>query len=107
MSALPVIAKYEALSSLFGQMRDAAIKGEWETFTLIEKESSELMESIKVLDATVSLNTLEQQQKTQLIQKMHADDVEIVKFTQSHLTSLQASIQSNRQEQRLQQAYGI
>lgn len=105
MDSSQVIAKYEFLSSLTGKMREAAEHGEWEQLIAIEHQCSELVVTIKALDAEVQLDDAEQQQKRQLIKKILADHAEIQNLTQIWMDELQQSIQSNRQEQRLQQAY--
>lgn len=105
MGSPPVIAKYELLSSLAGKMREAAEHGEWEQLIAIEQQCSELVVTIKALDAEVRLDDTERQYKRQLIQKILADHAEIQNLTQTWMEELQQSIQSNRQEQRLQQAY--
>ncbi len=100
-----VIAKYEFLSSLTGKMREAAERGEWEQLIAIEHQCSELIVTIKTLDAETPLDDAEHQQKRQLIKKILADHAEIQNLTQIWMDELQQSIQSNRQEQRLRQAY--
>lgn len=106
MSASQVITNYESLSALTGQMREAAVHGEWDKLVDIEKQCSQQVEAIKPMDATVMLDESARQRKIQLIKKILADDAEIRSRTVAWMGQLQRVMQSNRQEQRLQHAYG-
>jgi len=107
MSSSQVIANYESLSALTGQMREAAMHGEWDQLVSIELQRSQLVANMKPVDAEAKLDEAERQHKIQLINKILADDVEIRNLTQAWMGQLQLSMQSNRQEQRLHQAYGV
>lgn len=107
MSASLLIANYESLSALMEQMREAAEHGEWDQLIRIEQQCGELVAAIKPLDAETKLDEATRQHKNQLIQKMLANDAEIRKHTQARMGQLQHLMQSNRQEQRLQQTYGV
>lgn len=101
-----IIVNYESLSALTGQMREAAIHGEWDKLIDIEKQCTQQVAIIKPLDATSVLNESARQRKIQLIKKILADDAEIRNRTQTWMGQLQNIMKSNRQEQRLQHAYG-
>lgn len=107
MSSAQVIANYELLSALTGQMRDAAVHAEWDQLISIEHQCSEVVATMKQLDAEVTLDEALRQRKIQLINKILADDAEIRNHTQVWMSQLQLSMQSNRQEQRLQNTYGV
>jgi flagellar protein FliT len=100
------IANYESLSALTEQMREAAEQGEWDQLISIEHQCSNLVADMKSIDAEAELDEAARQHKIQLINKILADDAEIRKHTQVWLSELQHTMQSNRQEQRLQHAYG-
>lgn len=87
-------------------MREAAVHGEWDRVIGIEKQCSELIADMKLLDAEVTLDGAARQRKTELIGKILADDAEIRNLTQAWMGQLQTSMQSLRQEQRLLHAYG-
>lgn len=106
MSSAQVLANYESLSALTGQMREAAAQGEWDQLVRIEQQRGELVAAMKPLDAEVRLDEAARQRKIQLINKIMADDAEIRNLTQTWMSQLQLSMQSNLQEQRLQRAYG-
>lgn len=106
MDSSQVIANYEALSALTGQMREAAVDGEWDRLISIEQQCGELVITMKKLDVEATLDEAARRHKKQLINKILADDAEIRSRVQAWMSQLQLSMQSNRQEQRLLQAYG-
>lgn len=87
-------------------MREAAMHEEWDRLVSIEQQCSELVAAMKPLDAEAKLDGAERQHKNQLISKILADDAEIRNLTQAWMSQLQGIMKSNRQEQRLLQAYG-
>ena len=107
MNSAQVIAGYESLSALTGQMLEAAVRGEWDQLISIECQCSKLVAALKPLDAGVILDEAARQYKNQLISKILADNTEIRNRTQVWMSQLQLSMQSNRQEQRLLHTYGI
>jgi flagellar protein FliT len=107
MDSAQVIANYELLSALTGQMREAAERSEWDQLVSIEHECSKLVATMKQVDAEVELDKAAHQRKNQLIAKILADDTEIRNRTQIWMGQLQLNMQSNRQEQLLLHAYGV
>jgi flagellar protein FliT len=105
MDASQVIMNYESLSALTGQMRDAAVHGEWDQLIGLEQQCSRHVAAMKPVDAAAGLDEPARQRKIQLIKKILADDVEIRDRTEMWMEQLQRIIQSNRHEQCLQQAY--
>ena len=105
MSNLQIINNYQSLSNITGQMRDAALQGEWDKLIVLEQQCSLHVETMKPVDATAKLDEPERQQKISLIKKIMADDREIRNRTEGWMEQLQRLMQSNRQEQRLHQAY--
>jgi len=106
MSAAQVIASYESLSTLTEQMRNAALQGEWEHLIELEHQCSRQVAAMKPQDTASTLDETSRQRKIQLIRKILADDADIRSRTQAWMGQLQHIMQSNRQEQRLQRAYG-
>lgn len=106
MGAAQVIANYEVLSALTRQMLEVAMAGEWEQLIDIERQCGGLVAAMKPLDAEVALDEAARHYKNQLINKILADDAEIRVRAQDWMRQLQLTMQSNRQEQRLLQAYG-
>jgi len=106
MSSSQVITNYESLSVLTGQMREAAVQGEWDKLVSIEQQCGQQVAIMRQIDATATLDEPTRKRKIQLIRKILADDAEIRNHTEVWMEQLQRIMQSNRQEQRLQQAYG-
>jgi flagellar protein FliT len=106
MNTTQVIANYEALLALTGQMRVAAMDGEWDQLVEIEQQRGDLIAAIKPVDAELVLDMDTREQRDQMIHKILTDDAEIRTRVQAWMSQLQLSMQSNRQEQRLLQAYG-
>lgn len=106
MGRSQVIANYESLSAITGQMRDAAVRSEWDTLIGLEQQCSRHVAAMKPADAATTLDEPARQRKIQLIKKILADDAEIRNRTEVWMMQLQRIMQSNLQEQRLQQAYG-
>lgn len=106
MTTHQVIENYESLSALTNQMRSAAEQGEWDALVELEQQCSRKIAEMKPIDASVALDERSRQLKIQLIKKILANDAEIRNRTQAWMGQLQHILQSNRQEQRLQRAYG-
>ena len=106
MTENPVIRNYESLSALTGQMRTAATTGEWDTLIDLEQQCSRQVATMRSAGEKPALDETTRRQKIQLIKKILADDAEIRNHTESWMGQLQRIMQSNRQEQRLNQAYG-
>lgn len=106
MNTPQLINAYESLSTLTGRMREAASDGEWETLIELEQQYSHQVARLKPIDAVNELDPPSRQRKVQLLKKILADDADIRSRTELWMTQLQHIMQSNRQEQRLLQAYG-
>lgn len=105
MSASRVIANYELLSSLTGQMLEAAKQEEWDRLVGIEQQCSELIAKMKPLDAEVTLDEAEHQRKNELIVRILADRDKIRDLALVWMNGLEGSIRDNRQAQRVLKAY--
>lgn len=106
MAAGKAIANYELLAALTRQMRDAAMRGEWEQLIGIERRSSDLVVAMQSVDAEARLDEAERQRKRQLIAEILADEAEIRRYVEGWMGELQRTMQSQRQEQKLLNAYG-
>jgi len=105
MDSSRVIANYESLYALTEQMRDAAVGGEWDRLIDLERQCRLQVDSMKAADETVALDEAARQRKVGLIKKILAHDADIRGRTMAWMEHLQHAMQSNRQEQRLQEAY--
>ncbi len=106
MDNTQVIANYESLSALTSKMLDAALQQKWDALIGLEQQCSQHIAAMKPIDAAAILDEPARQRKIQLIKKILADDAEIRSRTESWMGQLQRIMQSNRQEQRLNKAYG-
>ncbi len=104
-AAHQVVSNYESLSALTSRMREAAVHGEWDQLTALEKQCSLHVATMKPADAASTLDEQTRLRKIDLIKKILADDKEIRNRTESWMGQLQRIMSSNHQEQRLQQAY--
>jgi flagellar protein FliT len=99
-----LLEEYQCLSGITGQMRDAAVVGEWDRLISLEKECKRKVDEIKPHDVVPS-NPEERAQKLALLKKILADDADIRNRTETWMEQLQRIMQSSRSEQRLQQTY--
>lgn len=107
MSDAQIITHYESLSAFTGRMREAAVRGEWDQLIALEQQCSRHVAAMRLVDGVAALDELARQRKIHLIKKILADDAEIRNHTEVWMGQLQRIMQNNRQEQRLQQAYGV
>lgn len=101
----PALENYEILSSVMGQMREAAAQGDWDRLVLLEKQCSQRVATMKSQDSTAPLNEATRLRKVELIRKILADDADIRSHVEPWMAQLQRIMQSAGQERRLQQAY--
>lgn len=99
-----IVEEYKQLSTITGQMRDAADAGDWEKLIALEKRCAQQVAEIKPHDAMPS-DEASRLQKVALIKKMLADDKAIRARTEPWMQQLDRIMKSARSEQRLQQAY--
>ncbi len=101
-----VIDHYESLASLTRQMREAVDQGEWDKLVDLEQQCSRHVANIKLADEAVSLNDVSRLSEIQLIRKILEDDTYIRDSTENWMAQMKIVMQSQRQEQRLNQSYG-
>jgi flagellar protein FliT len=105
MSASQIIAHYESLSALTGQMREAAGHEQWDRLIELEKKRGRLIAAVKPLDASVELDEPARRRKDQLISEILAGDAEIRSLAQVWMGQLQLTMQSTFQQLRLLKEY--
>jgi flagellar protein FliT len=106
MGTRQVIDDYEALAAVTHEMRIAAERGEWDQVLLLEQQCKQLIDSLKSADEPSLLDEASQPHNIKLIKKILEDDTEIRQRTQAWMSQLQRIMQSNRQEQKINQTYG-
>ncbi len=91
---------YEALAELTARMLAAAKRDEWDELVELEIQYRNMAEKIRDDNEAVSGH------KIALLKKILADEEEIRKLTGERMSHVKSILQSNKQEQRLNQAYG-
>jgi flagellar protein FliT len=99
-----VIDNYKQLSSLTGQMRMAAMQGEWDHLVELEQQCGQYVALMKQQDL-MPLDESARLQKVALINKILADDAAIRDQTMPWMAELQRKIQGSYREQKVRQAY--
>ncbi len=99
-----LLEDYQRLSGITGQMREAAVGGEWDRLISLEQACKSKFEEIKPKDF-VPTDPSERAQKVVLLKKILADDADIRSRTESWMEQLQRIIQAARSEQLLKQTY--
>lgn len=106
MNTPSVIDDYESLQALTHEMRVAAEHGEWDKVLMLEPQCKRCVDKLKSADELSLLDETSQPHQVELIKKILADDAEIRQLTAAWMSQLQRIMQSNRQEQKINQAYG-
>lgn len=101
-----IITNYESLSALTAQMREASVRGEWDRLADLELQCRQHVAAMKEADVSTALDEPSRQLKALLIKEILAHDADIRSRTVAWMGQLQRIMQSNRQEQKLHQAYG-
>lgn len=99
-----VIEQYQFLSGITGKMCEAAALGEWDKLVELEHQCSKHVALMQQQDPPAIDESI-RLQKVALINKILADDALIREQALPWMTQLQLNMRSNRNEQRVQQAY--
>jgi flagellar protein FliT len=106
VNAQQVVSQYELLATLSGEMRAAADQGEWDKLIELEAQCSRHIASMQSVEQNAVLDESSRQHTMQLVRKIIANDSAIRNCTENWMQQMQLNLQSNRQEQRINQAYG-
>ncbi len=106
MNPQQAIGQYELLCQLTELMLQAADRGEWDQLIELEQRYRIAANTIRLTDYESMLDERSRQHMMRLIQTVLDNEEKIRNHTESRLRQLKVSMQSNRQEQRLTQAYG-
>ena len=87
-------------------MRTAADQGEWDKLIELEDQCSHHITNMQLVEQNSVLDELSLQHSMQLIREIIANDNAIRNCTENWMKQMQVNLQSNRQEQRINQAYG-
>ena len=105
-NAEQVLAIYEDMSALSGQMLSAARARDWEHLAALESRCAGHVRTLQAGAAPAPLAGPNRARKIGLIQKILADDRAIRDLTQPWLAELAARMANTRVERKLNGAYG-
>lgn len=105
MNGPQIIAAYEAILALTGQMLEAARNDDWDGLVALEKECKKLVAELVAENTGQPLSGQFRQRKAEIIRKVLADDAEIRNITQPWMAHLQAVLGSAGREKKLRHAY--
>lgn len=106
MDSAQIIATYEVILDVTGQMLEAARSSDWDRLQELEIECRALVGTLKSASPHMPLNAEEQQRKAEIICGVLADDAEIRNLTQGWMGELERFLGSAGYHEKLQQAYG-
>jgi flagellar protein FliT len=99
------LLRYEAIAALSARMLAAARRDDWSVLIELQDDYKHLVDSLKALDATVTLDEGERHRKFDLIRQILADDAAIRDLASPRLARLSALLAANRQTLALQDMY--
>lgn len=106
MTNLEVLALYETMAELSGQMVLAAGAADWARLSELEQRCAAHLKILKENEAPAPLQGASRLQKVASIKKILADDRQIRDLTMPWMSQLSALISSTGTERRLAKAYG-
>lgn len=101
-----LLSTYDRLSATTGYMLSAAQSGDWERLVLLERDCTDIVGRLSMLETEDPLPACIRDRKAALIRKVLADDAAIRDITEPQLKRLSRMLDANRSERRLLQAYG-
>lgn len=107
MEIQEIVAVYEEISDITGQMVEAAKTSDWDRLTALEAECSSRVQRLRDGESKPVLDPGSRQTKVKLINKILADDREIRNLTEPWMQRLSAMMNTGETERRLNQAYGM
>lgn len=100
-------AHYEAIAQLSSSMLAAAREGEWNELRAMQGAYRDLIEGLKLVDATSELDDLDRARKLELVRRILADDAAIRDLTTPSLARLSALFTVNRPARTLKKMIGL
>ena len=105
MSADQVLAVYEAMAALSGQMLAAANGSDWQRLSQLEQRCAALVARLKQGEPVDALDQVKLQRKAALLTQLMADDRRIRDLTEPWMKHLTALLSNTSTERRLANAY--
>ena len=106
MTSAENLAAFESISSLTGEMKEAARAGEWDRLTRLEQCCVTVVTRLRTAPG-VRLPADMQRRKVELIHKILADDAEIRAFAEPWMNQVQALLGNAGMARRVRQAYDL
>ncbi len=101
-----VLALYETVSQISGQMLVAAQAHDWERFESLGTRYVQEIDAIKAETPSDALTSVQRIKKGQIIREILGNDRAIRDITQPWMRELQAMMHKVGTQRKLQQAYG-
>lgn len=106
MTSAENLAAFESISSLTGEMKEAARAGEWDRLARLEQCCVTVVTRLRTAPG-VRLPADMQRRKVELIHKILADDAEIRAFAEPWMNQVQALLGNAGMARRVRQAYDL
>ena len=107
MDSQEIIAVYETVAILTGQMLEAARNGDWDELAVLESRCTSQVDILRNEESPIpALSGAIREKKVKIIQQILEDDREIRNLTEPWMAQLSALINSASAERKLTQAYG-
>jgi flagellar protein FliT len=107
MTTNEVLAVYESMVHLSGQMLDAAASSDWDRVVQLENCCAGHVERLRAGEAGVPFQGEQRSKKIAIIQKLLDDDRKIRDLAMPKLAELSALLGNTRTQRRLAHAYGV
>ncbi|HET9113257.1 MAG TPA: flagellar protein FliT [Burkholderiales bacterium] len=101
-----IIAAYESVAQITGQMLNAARTGAWDDLISLENRCARHVKALENNEIPSRLTRDFRNRKIAVIKKILADDKEIRGITEPWMQRLSSLMQSNATERKLSVAYG-
>lgn len=101
------IALYQEMGDLSSRMVDAARANDWEALVTLERSVAILRNSVINDNNNNNLSSRELKLKSQLIQRILADDAEVRRHTEPWMEHVRKFLGSSAKRQQVERAYGV
>lgn len=105
MNGYDIIAKYEKILGISGQMTAAAEQSDWDRYLQFETQLNQELSQLQTKSLANSLNADQQETVSQLIQSIQTQINQIYRYVDVCLTDLTAKIENTHTQKKLELAY--
>ncbi len=107
MNSLQIIATYEAIQAITGQMLLAAQNNEWDTLITLEEECKKLTKQLIQNKSEQKLSDELLHKKEKIIRQVLEDDAKIKSITQLWMRKLNDTLNTTGRKRNLHRAYQL